>query len=210
MGFGESFLAIVIGLGLSVACGFRAFIPMLVTSIAAHTGNLELAESLIWLGEWSALIALSVATVCEIILSKIGGIDNILDVLEAPLVFVAGTVLALPVFTDMNPLLLWGLAAIAGGGSAEVVHIGDAGVRGSLTLTTAGIGNIVFGIVEDVAAVTLSILSILYFPEYAASGMLPTPAILFAVFVLCLFLVFLLVAAFAIKKWITKRRRVPA
>ena len=67
-----------------------------------------------------------------------------------------------------------------------------------------------FGTVEDVAAVTLSILTILYFPEYAASGTLPIPPILFAVFVLCLFLVFLVVAAFVIKKWIAKRRRMPA
>lgn len=195
------------GLGLSLACGFRAFIPMLDTSIAAHTGNLELAESLIWLGEWPAFTALSVATVCEIILYEIPVIANMMDIVEAPLVFVAGTVLAVPVFTDMNPLLQWSLAAIAGGGSAEVVHIGDAGVRGILTLTTAGIGEIVFAIVEGVASVTLSILSILYFPEYAASGTLTTPAILFAVFVLCLFLVILLVAAFVIKKWIGKRRQ---
>ena len=203
-------MAILTGLGLSVACGFRAFIPMLVTSITAHTGNLQLADSLIWLGEWPALIALSIATVCEIILYEIPVIANMMDLVEAPLVFVAGTVLAVPVFTDMNPLLLWGLAAIAGGGSAELVHIGDASVRGALTGTTLGVGDIVFGIVEDVAAVTLSILTILYFPEYAASGTLPTPAILFSVFVLCLFLVFLVVAVFAIKKWIVKRRRMPA
>ena len=66
-----------------------------------------------------------------------------------------------------------------------------------------------FGIVEDVAVATLSILTILYFPEYAASGTLPIPAILFAVFVLCLILVFLVIAAFVIKKWIAKRRSQP-
>ena len=52
MGFGETFLAILTGLGLSVACGFRVFIPPLIASIAAQTGYLELAESFQWLGEW--------------------------------------------------------------------------------------------------------------------------------------------------------------
>ena len=38
-------MAILTGLGLSVACGFRLFIPLVVVGIAAQIGTLELAES---------------------------------------------------------------------------------------------------------------------------------------------------------------------
>lgn len=51
MDFGDTFLAILTGLGLSIACGFRVFTPMLGGSIAAKTGYLELTEGFTWLGE---------------------------------------------------------------------------------------------------------------------------------------------------------------
>ncbi len=183
----ETFLGILTGLGLSVACGFRVFIPPLILSIAAQTGNLELADSFKWLGEWPALIVFSVATVCEIIASKIPGINNMLDLVEAPLPVIAGTVLSASMFTDMNPLLQWSLAAIAGGGSAELLHVGTAALR------VVAMDNPLFSIAEDAGAVTVSIL-----------------AILLPVSIVFLFLVLLIVIVFAIKKWIVKRRRMPA
>ena len=189
----ETFLVILTGLGLSVACGFRAFIPPLVLSIAAQTGNIELAEGFRWLGEWPALIVFSVATVAEIIGHHVPVIDNMLDIVEAPLVFVAGTVLSASMVTDMNPFLQWSLAAIAGGGSAELLHLGMASLRGTSTVATAGLGNFLLSTAENGGAVTVSIL-----------------AILLPVSVLFLFLVLLGVTAFAIKKWIVKRRWMPA
>lgn len=187
MDFGATFLAILIGLGLSVACGFRVFIPLLVTSIAAQAGYIELAEGFTWLGEWPALSAFSIATVCEIILFKFPVIAEMLDVVEAPLPAIAGTVLSASMVTDMDPLLQWSLAAIAGGGPAGVLHGGTAILRAS----TAGY-NPLLSVSEDAGAVTTPIL-----------------AILFPVFIVFLFLALLVGAAFAIK-WIVKRRRQPA
>ncbi len=193
MGIAESFIGILTGLGLSVACGFRVFIPLLVTSIAAQTGYIELGEGFTWLGELPALIAFSVATLGETIVFKIPAIDNIMDLVEAPLVFVAGTILSASMVTDMDPLLQWSLAAIAGGGSAELLHAGTAVVRGSSTVSTGGLGNFLFSTAEDAGAVAVPIL-----------------AILFPVFIVFLFLTLLFGAAFAIRKWIVKRRRMPA
>ncbi len=45
-------MVILTGLGLSMAFGLRVFTPLLVASIAAKTGNLELADGFKWLGEW--------------------------------------------------------------------------------------------------------------------------------------------------------------
>ena len=64
------------------------------------------------------MIALGIATVCDFIGHEIPAIDDMLNVVEAPLAAIAGTVLSASMFTDMDPLLQWGLAAIAGGGTA--------------------------------------------------------------------------------------------
>ena len=193
MDFGDTFLAILTGLGLSVACGLRVFVPLLVASIAAQTGNIELAEGLTWLGEWPALIAFSVATVCETILFKFPVIAEMLDVVEAPLPAIAGTVLSASMVTDMDPLLQWSLAAIAGGGSAELLHLGTASLRGISSAATGGMSEPLFSTAEDAGAVSVPIL-----------------AILFPVSVLFLYLALLCVTVFGIKKWIVKRRRIPA
>ena len=192
MGIAETFLGILTGLGLSVACGFRVFIPLLVGSIAAQTGYLELSEGFDWLGEWPALTAFSAATVCEIIVSKFPGIDHMVDLIAAPLAAVAGTVLSASMFTDMSPFLHWSLAAIGGGGSAGLLHGGTAVLRGASSASTGGLGNPLFSIGEDAGAVSVPIL-----------------AILVPVFVVFFFLALFVVTAFAIK-WIVKRRRMPA
>lgn len=96
MDFGSTFMAVLTGLGLSAACGFRVFIPPLIVGIAAQTGNLELAESFSWVGEWPTLIALGIATVCDFIGHEIPAVDDMLNVVEAPLAAIAGTVLSEP------------------------------------------------------------------------------------------------------------------
>ena len=62
----EIALGIALGLGLSAACGFRVFVPLLVISVAGRTGHLVLASEFEWLTTPFALIALSVATAAEI------------------------------------------------------------------------------------------------------------------------------------------------
>lgn len=212
MDFGDTFVAILTGLGLSAACGFRVFIPLLVTSIAAKTGNLELAEGFTWLGEWPALIAFGVAAVTESTLYYLPfpGLGSLVDIVDAPLVLIAGTILSASMVTDMDPLLQWSLAAIAGGGSAEVLHLGTAGLRAP----TAGY-NPLLSVEEDAGAVTIPILVIKFL------HMIPPE------FIVLLLLVLLVVAVFAIKfainrlrairnrliairEWIFKRRRTPA
>jgi hypothetical protein len=42
-------LSIALGIGLAAATGFRVFLPLLVASVAAHTGHLHLGESFSWL-----------------------------------------------------------------------------------------------------------------------------------------------------------------
>ena len=188
--FGETFLAILTGLGLSVACGFRVFIPPLIASIAAQTGNIELAEGFRWLGEWPALIALSIATVGDVIAHEFPVVDDVLNVVEAPLVPIAATILSVSLLTDMDPLLKWGLAVIAGGGSAGALHVARSFLKSLLNASTAGVSTPVVSLVEDAAALVTPIL-----------------VILAPVFVLFLFLVVVGGNAVALKKWMGKRRQ---
>src|SRR5687768_14594844 len=107
-------LSLGIGLGLSAACGFRIFVPLLVMSIAANAGELQLASSFSWIRSTEALVALSVATALEVGAYYIPWLDNFLDTVTTPAAVVAGSIVTASMITDMSPLLKWGLAIIAG------------------------------------------------------------------------------------------------
>ena len=62
----ETFLSILVGIGLSAACGFRVFVPLLVMSIASMSGHLTLSGGFLWIGTYPALLAFAVATMAEI------------------------------------------------------------------------------------------------------------------------------------------------
>src|ERR1041385_1224119 len=114
----EPFLSFLIGVGLSAACGFRVFVPLLVVSIASATGQLHLASGFDWMGSTGALIAFATATALEIAGYYVPWVDNILDTVASPAAVIAGTVLTASLVGDISPFLKWTLAVIAGGGVA--------------------------------------------------------------------------------------------
>jgi len=156
----DTVLAVLIGLGLSAACGFRIFVPLLVLSIASAAGALDLAEDFQWLSSMPAIVALSVATVLEVLAYFIPGVDHALDVLAAPVSVVAGTVAVASVVTDMSPFLRWMLAIIAGGGTAGLVQGLTSTTRVVSAVKTAGFGNPVVAGAEAGGAIVLSVMSI--------------------------------------------------
>ena len=144
----ETLLALCIGLGLSAACGFRVFVPMLGLSLAAHSGHLTLASDFQWLGSTTALIALSLATVLEIGGYYIPWLDNFLDTVASPAAVVAGVMVSASVMTDMSPILRWSLAIIAGGGIAAAVQATTVVARGASSFVTGGLGNPLLASIE--------------------------------------------------------------
>lgn len=42
----EVLLAIAVGIGLSAACGFRVFVPLLLLNLASRVGYVQLAQAL--------------------------------------------------------------------------------------------------------------------------------------------------------------------
>src|SRR2546425_12995559 len=103
----ETILSICLGIGLSAACGFRVFVPLLVMSIASLSGHLTLAHGFEWIGTYPALITFSVATCLEIGGYYIPWVDNLLDTIASPAAVIAGTVVMAALVSDLSPLLKW-------------------------------------------------------------------------------------------------------
>ena len=111
-------------------------------------------------GGTPALLALGIATICEIGAYYIPWIDNVLDVAAMPAAVTAGIVVAAANIETATPLVGWALAAVAGGTAAAVVQSGTTLLRGASTMMTAGIGNPVVSTAEAGSAAGLSLLAI--------------------------------------------------
>ncbi len=155
------FLSFFIGIGLAASAGFRIFLPLLVMSISAHFHIIPLEENWLWVGSFTAIITLSIATIIEIGAYYIPWLDNLLDTIAVPLAGIAGTLLMATAMTDLSPLLKWSLAIIAGGGAASTISATSATTRMASSVATAGIGNPIVSTIETVIAFFLSIVSVI-------------------------------------------------
>jgi hypothetical protein len=157
----DTLLGLFVGIGLSAACGFRIFVPMMGLSIAALSGQLTLAPGLEWIGTWPALIAFIIATGLEIGAYYIPWFDNMMDALTTPAAIVAGTIIVASMAGDVSPFLRWSLAIIAGGGVAAIVQGGTVALRAGSSATTAGMSNFLVSSVELAGSTLLTIFAIL-------------------------------------------------
>ena len=156
----EVIVALCLGVALSAACGFRVFMPALVMSLAANYGDFTLSPGLAWIGTDPAMIAFGVATIVEVLAYYIPVVDNLLDMIEIPTAIAVGTVLTAANLGDIDPVLQWSLAAIAGGGTAGIIESATSVTRLASTGMTGGIGNIVLATIEALSAAVLSILAL--------------------------------------------------
>jgi hypothetical protein len=160
-------LSACLGLALAACCGFRVFVPLLVSNIAYLSGYLTPGEGFAWLGTWTAFGVLATATLAEVAAYYIPVVDNALDALTTPASFLAGTLLMTSFLPDSEPVLRWALGLIVGGGSAGLVQAGTSLLRLGSTATTAGFGNPVVATAENGLAVVLSVLG-LFLPVLVA------------------------------------------
>jgi len=156
----ETMLSIFVGVGLSAACGFRIFVPLLIMSISSLSGQLVLSPEFDWIATYPALAAFSIATLFEVAAYYIPWVDNLLDTIAVPAATVAGTIVMAAAVSEMSPFLQWGLAVIVGGGVAGTVQGFTSITRIASTVTTGGLGNPVVSTVEAGSSVVMSILAI--------------------------------------------------
>ena len=154
-------LSIALGVALAAAVGFRVFLPMLVMSVAAHTGHLALGSGFAWLASAPALVMLSVAAVLEVLAYYIPVVDNLLDAIAAPAALLAGTLVSAAVMIELPPMVKWTTAVIAGGGAAGLTQGLTSLLRAKSTLMSGGVGNHVICTGELAAALTVSLLALI-------------------------------------------------
>lgn len=150
--------------GLSTSAGLNAYIPLLIVALASR---LPTSGPLLSLGEPYDLLAngwviaiLVVLLFIEMTVDKIPAVDTVNDVIQTFVRPAAGAVLFAAnanVVTEMSPVL----AIIAGLILAGGVHATKGVARPVVTASTAGTGNWLVSLLEDILAVGISILSIL-------------------------------------------------
>jgi len=156
-------LAVLLGLGLAAACGFRVFVPLLILSIAGKAGAVSLVGGWSWLASDYALIAFGAASLIEIVAYLVPWVDHALDVIATPTAVVAGSLIAASQFQYVGiqgELLKWTLAVIAGGGAAAGIQAGTVAIRSLSTSVTGGLANPLVSIVETSGAVVVSVMAI--------------------------------------------------
>lgn len=157
----EWIISACIGVGLAACCGFRIFVPLLIASAAMKFGFIGTMPGFEWLGTWTALFGLLVATIFEVGAYYIPWLDNVLDTIATPTSILAGTLLSTSFLHIDNPVLHWGLGLMLGGSSAGIVQAGTSLLRLGSSATTGGLANPVVASGENIASIVLSIFSIL-------------------------------------------------
>jgi hypothetical protein len=157
----EAFSNITTAFGLSASAGLNAYLPLLIVALMARFTNLiQLNEPWDVLTSWWIIGTLAALLLIEMTIDKIPAVDTLNDVIQTVGRPAAGAVLfaaSSGVVGDLHPVL----ALIAGLILAGGVHIAKTAVRPAVTATTAGTGNWLVSLVEDVLALIAAILAIL-------------------------------------------------
>ncbi|MBK8944535.1 MAG: DUF4126 domain-containing protein [Ignavibacteriae bacterium] len=158
----DSVISFLLGVSLAAAVGFRIFVPLLIMSIASLLGYLNISSGFEWIGTIPALIIFGAATLFEIAGYYIPFIDNFLDTISSPAAVIAGSIVMASSIVELDPLIKWVLAIVAGGGAAGLVQSLTTITRGASSVTTGGIGNHIVSTTEAGASFGISILAILF------------------------------------------------
>ncbi|MFN8007671.1 MAG: DUF4126 domain-containing protein [Terriglobia bacterium] len=156
----ETLLSVAIGLGLSAACGFRVFVPLLMTGVTSATGHLRLAQDFQWMASTPALVTFSTATAAEILAYYIPWLDHFLDLLATPTAILAGVIASASVITELPPLVKWSVALIAGGSIAGIVQGTTVLTRVKSSALTGGLGNFLVSTLELAGSIVTAFLAI--------------------------------------------------
>ncbi len=149
--------------GLAGSAGLNAYIPLLLVSLAArfplNDPLLNLAEPYSVMGSWWAIGIISVLLLIEMTVDKVPAIDTVNDAIQTFVRPAAGAVLFAAnanIVNDIHPVLALGAGLVVAGS----VHAVKGLARPVVTATTAGTGNWLVSLLEDIVAFFASILAI--------------------------------------------------
>lgn len=151
----------------ATAAGINPWLAALTLVALGHFGFMDLGtlpglES--ELGDPVILAAVALAFVVEQVADKIPALDHLSDIVHLPIKPAAAVALALVVAAPQDPSQLGQYAVplgIAAAAVALLAHLGKAGVRAGSTATTAGLGNPVLSVLEDLGVVLMLVAAVL-------------------------------------------------
>ncbi len=145
--------------GLSGAAGLNAWIPLFVTALLDRTDVITLAAPYDKLSTTAGLIVLGVLMIADLVGDKVPAVDHALHAAGTVIAPLAGAALfsgSAGQGADLPTIV----SVILGGGTAGALHLTRSAVRPVSTVTTGGVGNPVLSLLEDVAAIVLTVLAL--------------------------------------------------
>ena len=152
--------SVLAAFSLSGAAGLNAWIPLLAAGLLDRAGQLQLAAPYDALATTPGLIVLGVLFVLDFFGDKVPAVDHVLHAIGSVVHPASGAVLfagSAEIPTDVPSIVLFALGAVTAGS----LHATRATVRPASTTLTAGAGNPVLSLLEDVTSVALSLLAVL-------------------------------------------------
>jgi len=154
--------ALAMAIALAASAGLRAWLPLLLASVLARLGVLDLGPSFQFLASNKALVVFGVATAIEIVGDKIPVVDHALDLIGTPLRPAAGALLAASVLgTVSDPLTSIVIGTAVGAPSALVPHAAKSALRAASTAATGGLANPLLSVLEDLVSVVAFVVAVL-------------------------------------------------
>ena len=148
-------LPVLLALGLAAASGLRIFVPLFMAALAAkfQLFGIELNDGMLWMTSNTAIAALGLATIIEIVSDKVPVLDNALHAIGLIARPVAGAMVAGSMFVGLDPTAAAIAGIIVGAPTALAFGAAQGGTRAASTLSTAGMANPLLSVVDDVVSV---------------------------------------------------------
>ncbi len=145
--------------GLAGASGLNATLPLLIVSLLARLGLIQLAHPYDALESDIAFWGLLVLAVIEFAIDKVPALDSVGHAVMTPVAIASGAILFASqtgTITSMHPGVAVLVTVLAGGAISGTVHVARASVRPVLNLGLLGPP---VSLVEDAASATLTFVA---------------------------------------------------
>ncbi|HXM54664.1 MAG TPA: DUF4126 domain-containing protein [Candidatus Dormibacteraeota bacterium] len=165
-------LALPAAFGLAGASGLNASLPLLIVSLLARAGLIQLAQPFDALQSDVAFYGILLVAIVEFAADKVPALDSVGHAVMAPMAAASGAIVFASqtgTIQRVDPGVTVVLSLLVGGGTATAVHLTRATVRPALNLVLLGP---VASFVEDLGSAAFSLAALL------APFLLPVLAVL--------------------------------
>ena len=152
---------LITGLGLAIAAGLNAYIPLMVEGLLVRFNLVSFADPYDSSGARPALIVIGVLLAVEIFADKIPALDSVNDAVQTFIRPASGAVLFAAAAAGAEWQWAQALAVVVGLLTALGVHSTKAAARPVINVSTAGVGGPVASVVEDGVSLGLALAALL-------------------------------------------------